>query len=59
MVSLPVQSMGNSLYFGDPLITPNDYAFGIAFGALSGGLTNGKMCIRDRCTAFLLSCQRE
>lgn len=47
MVSLPVQSMGNNLYFGDPLITPNDYAFGIAFGGLSGGLTNGIMAAQN------------
>lgn len=39
--SMPIQSAGNSLYFGDPFMTPGEYAAGIAFGGLLGGTING------------------
>lgn len=28
-VSIPVQSGGNALYFGDPFVSPKDYALGV------------------------------
>lgn len=40
-VSMPIQSAGNSLYFEDPFITPEQYALGIAGGAVVGGTVNG------------------
>ena len=39
--SLPVLSMGNTAYFGDPMMTPQQYLMGIAGGALLGGTVNG------------------
>jgi RHS repeat-associated protein len=39
--SLPVLSMGNSAYFGDPMMTAKQYLLGIAGGALLGGSING------------------
>lgn len=38
---MPVQSAGNTLYFGDPFMSLEDYALGIAGGALTGGIANG------------------
>ena len=40
---MPVQSAGNSLYFGDPFMSLKDYAIGIAGGALTGGIANGSI----------------
>lgn len=40
-ISTPVENVGNNLYFGDPLLSFEEYATGIASGAISGGLTNG------------------
>lgn len=37
----PIQSMGNSVYFGDPLMTLKQYVTGIAIGGLIGGTING------------------
>jgi RHS repeat-associated protein len=37
----PLQSMGNSMYFGDPLMTGKDYLMGLGIGALTGGAFNG------------------
>ncbi|GHT84110.1 hypothetical protein FACS18947_1080 [Bacteroidia bacterium] len=39
--SSPVLSMGNSAYFGDPMMTGQQYLLGIAGGALLGGSVNG------------------
>ena len=38
---MPVQSAGNSLYFGDPFMSLKDYGLGILGGALTGGIGNG------------------
>ncbi|MDR1458848.1 MAG: hypothetical protein LBI60_01345, partial [Bacteroidales bacterium] len=40
-VSSPVLSMGNTAYFGDPMMTGQQYLLGIAGGALLGGSVNG------------------
>ena len=40
-VMMPVQSAGNSLYFGDPFMSLKDYGLGILGGALTGGIGNG------------------
>jgi len=39
--SSPVLSMGNSAYFGDPMMTGKQYLMGIAMGGLLGGTVNG------------------
>jgi RHS repeat-associated protein len=39
--SSPILSIGNSLYFGDPMITMKQYGMAIGMGALLGGFTNG------------------
>jgi hypothetical protein len=39
--SSPVLSMGNSAYFGDPMMTGKQYLMGIAGGVLLGGSVNG------------------
>lgn len=39
--SSPVLSMGNTAYFGDPMMTGKQYLMGIAGGALLGGSING------------------
>ncbi|MCY1636741.1 RHS repeat domain-containing protein, partial [Marinifilum sp. D737] len=39
--SMPVQNGLNHAYFGDPLMTLEEYGKGIAFGALLGGTING------------------
>lgn len=39
--SMPLESLGNSLYFGDPFMTGSDYVLGVAGGGLLGGLING------------------
>lgn len=38
---MPIQSTGNTLYFGDPFMTWESYVLGIAGGALTGGVGNG------------------
>ena len=38
---MPVQSAGNTLYFGDPFMSLKDYALGIAGGAFTSGVING------------------
>lgn len=40
-VSMPILSGGNSLYFGDPFMTFEQYAVGIVSGAAMGGAMNG------------------
>ncbi len=39
--SMPVLSIGNSLYFGDPMMTPGQYALGILGGGVLGGSIQG------------------
>ena len=39
--SMPIQSAGNSLYFGDPFMTAEQYGIGILAGGLIGGTLNG------------------
>lgn len=39
--SSPIQSIGNSMYFGDPMMTGKDYLMGIGIGVLTGGAFNG------------------
>lgn len=39
--SMPFQSVGNSMYFGDPYMSLKNYVIGIAIGAFTGGITNG------------------
>lgn len=39
--SMPLESLGNSLYFGDSFMTGSDYVLGVAGGGLLGGLING------------------
>ena len=40
-VSMPVMSIGNSNYFGDPKMTAKEYFIGILVGGVLGGVTNG------------------
>lgn len=42
-VMMPVQNVGNHLYFGDPLMSVQDYAIGIGIGTLTGGAVNGSL----------------
>ncbi len=37
----PIQAIGNTAYFGDPMMTPKQWAMGVAFGGITGGLING------------------
>jgi hypothetical protein len=39
--AMPIQSMGNSMYFGDPMMPPEQYALGILGGGLLGGTVQG------------------
>lgn len=41
VVSAPILSGGNSLYFGDPFMSPKEYVYGILGGAFVGGVANG------------------
>ena len=41
--SMPIQSVGNHMYFGDPLMTGNEYLIAIGTSALLGGAINGGM----------------
>ena len=40
-VSTPIQSIGNTLYFGDPMMTGDQWLLSIGLGALTGGTING------------------
>jgi RHS repeat-associated protein len=37
----PIQSMGNTIYFGDPALTSEGYVMNMLLGAGLGGITNG------------------
>ncbi len=39
--TMPIENLGNHVYFGDPLMTWDEYALGIAGGAMIGGTING------------------
>lgn len=39
--SIPIQSIGNSMYFGDPILTGGDYLKGVAISGIVGGVFNG------------------
>lgn len=39
--SMPIQSIGNSIYFNDPLLSLDNYVIGIGSGAILGGMANG------------------
>ncbi len=39
----PIQSIGNHLYFGDPLMTANQYANSVMMGGALGGVMNGSL----------------
>ncbi len=43
--SMPILSTGNSAYFGDPMMTPGQYAAGILTGGLLGGTINGGIAL--------------
>jgi len=45
--SMPIQNGLNHLYFGDPLMTPAEYAQGIAFAAVLGGTINGTVALAN------------
>jgi len=36
-----VQNVGNHIYFGDPLMSPKDYAIGFGISAVTGGVAGG------------------
>ncbi len=40
-VATPIQSLGNTLYFGDPFLTPKQFFTSVALGGLIGGGING------------------
>ena len=39
--SMPIQSLGNHIYFGDPMITGKEFLCGVAVSAVLGGTING------------------
>ncbi len=39
--SLPVLSMGNTIAFNDPMMTPDQYVIGVITGGVAGGTING------------------
>jgi hypothetical protein len=43
--AMPIQSIGNSIYFGDPMMTGKQYLMGIAIGGLIGGTINGGIAL--------------
>lgn len=45
--SLPIQSIGNSLYFGDPLMTAKEFVTGALFGGVLGGTFQGVSALRN------------
>lgn len=43
--SMPIQNVGNSMYFGDPMMTGKQCLMGIAIGGLVGGTINGGIAL--------------
>jgi len=43
--SMPIQSICNSMYFGDPMMTEKQYLMGIGIGGLLGGIINGGIAL--------------
>jgi hypothetical protein len=41
----PIQSIGNSAYFGDPMMTGKQYLMGVGIGAFTGGAINGTIAL--------------
>lgn len=41
VASIPTLSLGNHLAFGDPMVTAEEYALGIALGSFTGGMNGG------------------
>jgi len=50
--SMPVQSAGNHTYFGDPMMSGEDYLIGIGTSALLGGAVNGAIAKMNGRTFF-------
>lgn len=44
-IATPIQSIGNSMYFGDPMITGKQYFASVAIGGLVGGVINGSVAL--------------
>lgn len=44
-IATPIQSIGNSMYFGDPMITGKQYFASVAIGGLIGGVINGSVAL--------------
>lgn len=49
VTAAPIQSAGNSLYFGDPFLKPKDLLYSAALGALTGGAINGTIAAFNGC----------
>jgi RHS repeat-associated protein len=45
--SAPIQSIGNSMYFGDPMMSAKQYLIGIGIGGLLGGTVNGVVALSN------------
>ena len=45
--SSPIQSIGNSMYFGDPMMTGKQFLMGLGIGALTGGAINGASALAN------------
>jgi hypothetical protein len=45
--SMPIQSLGNTLYFGDPLLTADQFIQGILIGGLIGGGIQGGIALKN------------
>ena len=39
--AMPIQNLGNNAYFGDPLMTPKQYALGVLSAGVTAGALNG------------------
>lgn len=46
-IATPIQSIGNSMYFGDPMITGKQYFASVAIGGLVGGVINGSVALMN------------
>lgn len=48
--SMPIQSIGNTIYFGDPLMTGEEFLKGVVIGGALGGSVNGVIALRNGLT---------